>query len=70
MTGKTLSANQIEFVNLIIDHLTEQGVMPPALLYDSPFTDLCPQGPEGVFSSTQVDELVALLKEVHQRAVA
>ena len=28
--GKTLSANQIEFVNLIVDHLTEHGVMDPA----------------------------------------
>ena len=26
-TGKTLTANQIEFVNLIVDHLTEHGVM-------------------------------------------
>ena len=28
--GKTLTANQIEFVNLIVDHLTEHGVMDPA----------------------------------------
>jgi type I restriction enzyme R subunit len=42
VTGKTLGANQIEFVNLIIDHLTEHGVMKPELLYESPFTDLNP----------------------------
>jgi type I restriction enzyme R subunit len=68
--GKTLSANQIEFVSLIIDHLTEHGAMSPELLYESPFTDLNPQGPEGVFNSAQVDELIALLETVSRRAIA
>ena len=70
MSGKTLSANQIEFVNLIIDHLTEHGAMKPELLYESPFTDLNPQGPEGIFDSAQIDELVEWLSQVRARAVA
>lgn len=70
LSGKTLSANQIEFVNLIINHLTEHGVMDAALLYESPFTDLTPQGPDGLFASAQVDELVSLLREIRARAVA
>ena len=57
-------------VNLIVDHLTEHGVMDAGLLYESPFTDLNPQGPEGVFNSAQVDELVAVLSHVRDRAVA
>lgn len=65
--GRTLTANQIDFVNLIVDHLTEHGAMEPELLYESPFTDLNPQGPEGVFNSTQIDEL---LSQVQARAVA
>ena len=69
IADKTLGANQIEFVNLIVDHLTEHGVMDAALLYESPFTDINPQGPEGVFSSKQVGELVAILEQVKVRAL-
>jgi len=29
LAGKTLSANQIEFINLVVDHLTEHGVVEP-----------------------------------------
>ena len=70
LSGKTLSANQIEFVNLIVDHLTDHGVMDASLLYESPFTDLTPQGPDGIFTSTQVDELVAVLDQVRAAAIA
>jgi type I restriction enzyme R subunit len=70
LTGKTLNSNQIEFVNLIIDHLTENGVLDPGILYESPFTDLSPQGPDGLFSSSHVDELVAALERLRSMAVA
>jgi type I restriction enzyme R subunit len=70
LSGKTLGANQIEFVNLIINHLTEHGVMDAALLYESPFTDLTPKGPEGIFSSEQVDELISVLGQIRATAIA
>lgn len=70
LTGRTLNANQIEFINLIIEHLTAQGVIPASALYDSPFTDLSPRGPDGLFSPGEIHELVSVLDFVHQRAVA
>lgn len=70
LSGKKLNSNQIEFANMIVDYLTEHGVMDAALLYESPFTDITPQGPDGLFTSSQVDELVSLLKEVYERAIA
>jgi len=70
LNGKTWSANQIEFVNLVVNHLTEHGVMEAARLYESPFTDLTPCGPDGLFSSSQVDELMIILNNVRTTAIA
>jgi type I restriction enzyme R subunit len=69
LTGKALRANQIEFLNLISDHLTEHGSMDARLLYDSPYTDFSPRGVDGVFESKEVDELVSILDDVRKRAV-
>jgi len=70
ISSKTLSANQIEFVNLIVDHLSEHGVMAAALLYESPFTDITPQGPDGLFTSPEGDELMSVLERVRNTALA
>jgi type I site-specific restriction endonuclease len=44
------------FVNLLVDHLTEHGAMEAGMLYESPFTDLTPRGPEEIFSPVELDE--------------
>jgi type I restriction enzyme, R subunit len=70
VAGKVLSANQLEFVNLVVDHRTAHGVMEPARLYESPFTDITPRGPDGIFQPMVVDELVRSLQAVKAAAVA
>ena len=70
VAGKTLSANQLEFVNLIIIHLTERGVMDVALLYEPPFTSYAPQGPDALFTSAQVEELLGVLDHIKTTALA
>jgi type I restriction enzyme R subunit len=70
VAGKTLNSNQLEFVNLIVIHLTERGVMDVGLLYEPPFTSYAPQGPEALFTASQVEELFGLLKNIKATAVA
>ena len=70
LAGKALSANQIEFINLIVDHLTEHGIVEPGRLYESPFTDLTPRGPDALFSPVQLHELMRSLEAVRATAVA
>ena len=69
-TGKTLTSNQIEFVNLVVDHLTEKGAMDARLLYESPYTDFSPMGVDGLFSPSDATELFSILEEIRRRAAA
>jgi type I restriction enzyme R subunit len=68
--GKTLTANQIEFVSLVIDHLAEHGFVEPVTLYESPFTDITPHGPDALFAPAELDELLRSLELVRASAVA
>ena len=68
--SRTLSANQIEFVDLIIDYLTDRGIIDPRRLYESPFTDLDDLGVSGVFAPADVKILVETLAQVRATAAA
>ena len=62
------SADQIEFVGMVIEHLTRNGVIDPGLLYDSPFSDVMPDGPDSVFDDKGVDRFLARLRTLNQAA--
>lgn len=70
LAGKTLTANQIQFINLVIDYLTQSGWMRASQLYESPFTDYSPRGVEGMFDSTQVTQLLSVLDNIREAAAA
>jgi type I restriction enzyme R subunit len=66
--GTQFNANQIHFVNLIVDELTTNGVVEPARLYEPPYTDLTARGPEALFSEQQVNNIVSILDAVRANA--
>ena len=46
---------------MIIDELTANGIMEPSRLYESPFTDHAPHGPDMIFTDEEVDDMVTIL---------
>jgi type I restriction enzyme, R subunit len=68
LDGTRFSADQIRFINLIVDELTANGVMEPARLYESPYTDSAPHGPDTVFAEVDVDNIVSILNTVRANA--
>ena len=55
---------------MIINHLTEKGIIEPGLLYQSPFTDISPRGPDEIFSSENVTQIIDIINEVRETAIA
>jgi len=70
LQGGNTTADQIEFINLIVQELTQNGVMLAERLFQSPFTDVNAQGPLGVFPPSKVTRIVDVLKDIWERAVA
>jgi type I restriction enzyme R subunit len=64
------SANQIEFVNMIIDYVTQNGVMDPGSLFESPYTDYNSNGLRGVFPDGDAERIVEILNTIKLNAAA
>ena len=63
-------ANQIEYVNMVIDHLAASGTIEARRFYESPYTDVAPEGPDGLFEPVDVDRLIAVVHDIRSRAEA
>ena len=65
-----LSSDQTEFVDLIVDSLTESGVVDPKTFYESPFTDLDDMGIAGIFNRGQVQEIIKIVRTLNDAIAA
>jgi len=68
VAGRTLTASQLDFVQLVVAELTAHGAMDPGMLWESPFTGLAPQGPNSLFTDADITSLVAVLESVRSAA--
>ena len=70
LDDKRYSHNQLTFVNLVIDYLTDHGTIDAARIYDSPFTSVAPEGPEAIFVQADVDEFFDVLQQLDDAVAA
>jgi len=68
LNDTTYSAKQIEFINFIIDHLTENGVMEMDALFQSPFVDLHYQSVFGLFDKNEVEYIQSIIEDINNNA--
>lgn len=64
------SSRQIRFIEMIIDRLTQNGMMNPGLLHEPPFTALHHEGLDGAFGDSDAEAIVDTIRTVNRNAEA
>jgi type I restriction enzyme R subunit len=70
LDDKRYSKNQIQFVTLIIDELTERGIVEIARVYEAPYIAIAPEGPEAIFDDADLDRILTAIKSLSLSASA
>ena len=70
LNDRSMTSQQIRFVETIIDQLTARGLMEASALYEPPFSNLHTGGPDELFAGkeTVIDGIFDALKAVHPEA--
>ncbi len=66
LADRSLTPQQIRFVEMVIDQLTARGVMEASALYESPFSNLHDGGPDALFADKKnvIDGIFGKLAEI------
>ncbi len=65
-----LRADQITFINNIIDHLSLNGTMDKSMLFEPPFTYTHQDGLLGVFDDAEAGKVIQFIDRIHDNALA
>jgi len=72
LNDRSLTPQQIRFIEMVIDQLTARGVMGASALYEPPFSDLHAGGPDELFAGKEnvIDGVFKTLKGLEPRVEA
>lgn len=68
LDDRRYSKNQIEFINMIIDVLTDRGVVEVGRVYQTPYDGVAPEGPEAIFVKADLDQILDRIKTIRASA--
>lgn len=64
----TLTAQQLDFLQVLTNHLVENGKVNPRALFDSPYNELAPSGPDVLFGNEKIGQLISILRSIESHA--
>ena len=72
LNDRSLTTQQIRFVEMVIEQLTARGIMEASALYESPFSSLHAGGPDELFAGKEdvIEEIFESLRAVHAGLIA
>jgi type I restriction enzyme R subunit len=70
LSSQTLNSKQIRFIDLIINYLSQSGIIEPERLFESPFTDLSSSGVNGIFDHESANKIFQLIAQINDNAEA
>ena len=68
LDSTAFNSRQIQFINQIIDYLTQNGVMDPRMLFEHPFTNISSEGPSGLFTEEDATKIVKIIRSINVNA--
>ena len=69
ISNPAYSADQITFINLILDYLARNGYMEKGILMEQPFKDIHDKGLYGVFNPEQADNIIHIIDTINSNAL-
>jgi type I restriction enzyme R subunit len=68
LSNQTLTAQQIRFIDTIINFLSVKGIIDPAMLFEPPFTDINTAGVIGLFDEATSKKIIHLIERINLNA--
>lgn len=69
VSNTDLKSKQYRFVQKVIEFMTVDGYISPAMLYEPPFTDIHHGGPDEVFGDAKTDKLFDIIQNINKHAL-